>query len=57
MKTKPRTEEGLVEAVRLLVSRRGDRLWLVGAANSALLPGRTPASPARPSKWLREELT
>ena len=55
MKTKQRSEEGRVQAVRRpLGSRRGDRLWL---ENRLLPPGRTPASPARQSKWLREELT
>ena len=55
MKTKQRSEQGRVEAARRpLGSRRGDRLWL---ENRSLLPGRTPPSPARASKWLREELT
>ena len=55
MKTKQRSEEGRAAAARRpLGSRRGDRRWL---ENRSLLPGRTPPSPARPSKWLREELT
>jgi hypothetical protein len=54
-------EESLVEAARLLVSRRGDRLRIEEVSSSdvvdadlsedgALLPGRTPRSPVRPSR-------
>ena len=56
MKTQQRSEEGLVRAARPLVSRRGDRLWVVGA-RGALPRGRTTPQPAGPPKWLREELT
>jgi hypothetical protein len=55
MKTQQRSEQGRVETARRPVgSRRGDRRWL---ESRSLLPGRTPPSTARPSKWLREELT